>query len=357
MSRIFISYRRDDSAGWTGRLVGYLKDKFGADSIFSDIDTIEPGADFTDAITRAVGACDVLLAVIGPRWLIDTDTNKQRRLDDPADWVRTEITAALNRKIRVIPVLVGKAGMPAERELPPEIKALAERQAHELSDKRWEYDCQRLATMLEKAVRIPARGSEGGSTRKKLLIGGLALTVIILMGIAMTFWNNLPRSSPSTPDDTLSPPQARNDLVSRPPIGEPLQQPTPKQKTGSAVAQYPINLRANQEVRLAQTNSTYKILSVELDRSNSSTLLLRFNIRLTNNSGGTTLFWNDSFRLLVEGVPRAPISSLSTTVAAHSAKDGTVEFTTPDTVSRVVLQFRYGDESAEIPIDLTSVQL
>jgi hypothetical protein len=122
-------------------------------------------------------------------------------------------------------------------------------------------------------------------------------------------------------------------------------------------AQFPMHLRANQEVRLAQTNSTYKILSVELDRSNSSTLLLRFNIRLTNNSGGTTLFWNDSFRLLVEGVPRAPISSLSTTVAAHSAKDGTVEFTTPDTVSRVVLQFRYGDESAEIPIDLTSVQL
>ena len=56
-------------------------------------------------------------------------------------------------------------------------------------------------------------------------------------------------------------------------------------------------------------------------------------------------------------MPRAPISSLSTTVAAHSAKDGTVEFTMPDTVSRVVLQFRYGDESAEIPIDLTSVQL
>ncbi|MBX3319268.1 MAG: toll/interleukin-1 receptor domain-containing protein [Nitrospira sp.] len=134
MSSIFISYRREDSAGWTGRLVGQLKKTFGQDYIFSDIDTIEPGADFTEAITCAVGSCDILLAVIGPRWITETDTNKQRRLDDPADWVRIEIAAALTRKIRVIPVLVGRANMPAAKELPPDIKALAERQSHELSD-------------------------------------------------------------------------------------------------------------------------------------------------------------------------------------------------------------------------------
>lgn len=85
MSDIFVSYRRENSAGWTGRLVGQLKEKFGEHHIFSDIDTIEPGADFTDAITRAVESCDMFLAVIGPRWLTETGSNKQRRLDDPTD--------------------------------------------------------------------------------------------------------------------------------------------------------------------------------------------------------------------------------------------------------------------------------
>src|SRR5215831_14310090 len=129
MPSIFISYRREDSAGWTGRLVGYLKDKFGADSIFSDIDTIEPGANFPETIARAVGACDVLLAIIGPRWLTAADTNKERRLDVPADWVRVEIGAALSHKIRVIPVLVGKADMPATKDLPSDIQPLADHQA------------------------------------------------------------------------------------------------------------------------------------------------------------------------------------------------------------------------------------
>src|SRR5690349_3056063 len=69
MSRIFISYRREDSAGWTGRLTDRLKERFGPESIFIDIDTIEPGADFTEALRKAVGSCDVLLAMIGPRWV------------------------------------------------------------------------------------------------------------------------------------------------------------------------------------------------------------------------------------------------------------------------------------------------
>ena len=144
MPGIFISYRREDSAGWTGRLVGQLKERFGADHIFSDIDTIEPGANFTEAITRAVGSCNVLLAIIGPRWLTETDTSKQRRLDDPADWVRTEIAAALSRKIRVIPVLVGTTSMPAAVDLPTPLASLAERNALRLSDENWDDQVARL---------------------------------------------------------------------------------------------------------------------------------------------------------------------------------------------------------------------
>ena len=81
MSRIFISYRREDSAGWTGRLVDRLKERFGSESIFIDTDTIEPGADFTEALRKAVGSCDVLLALVGPRWVTVTDKTGTLRSD------------------------------------------------------------------------------------------------------------------------------------------------------------------------------------------------------------------------------------------------------------------------------------
>ncbi len=338
MSGIFISYRREDSAGWTGRLAERLKQKFGTESIFMDLDTIEPGADFTDAITRAVGACDVLLAVIGPRWLTETDTNKKRRLDDPADWVRTEIVAALSRKIRVIPVLVGKANMPTARDLPPEIKALAERQTHELSDKRWDYDCQQLVNRLQNTLKTPARTQRGRFSNTAVRMSGLALMGIILVVIALLLWSNFPRSGSSSSQGTSS-----------------------DQTADSGSGQYPIHLRANQEVRLKTSldDCTYKILSAELERVNSSTLRLRLVIRLTVNSSVSlgVPFVNDSFRLLVDGVPRAPVGHLIQLVERSSAKEGTFEFTLPDTTTKMVRQVRDTGEVAEIPIDLTPVQL
>jgi hypothetical protein len=113
MGGIFISYRREDSAGWTGRLSEHLRGVFGAESIFMDIDTIQPGTDFTEALQTAVSSCDVLLAMIGPEWATATNASGTRRLEDPTDWVRTEIATALKRKIRVIPVLVGGASVPS----------------------------------------------------------------------------------------------------------------------------------------------------------------------------------------------------------------------------------------------------
>jgi hypothetical protein len=122
-------------------------------------------------------------------------------------------------------------------------------------------------------------------------------------------------------------------------------------------AKFPMHLRANQEVQLNRPYFTYKVLSTELDRPNASTLLLRFHVRFTNNGGAPANFWNASFRLLIDGVPRAPIGSLNELVDSHSAKEGTVEFTMPDTTTGVMLQLRGGSEVVEIPIDLTSTQL
>ena len=99
--RIFISYRRSDTPHVAGRLFDRLVARFGAGNVFIDVDTIEPGLDFTDAIADAVGACDVLLALIGSNWLDAADDRGHRRLDDPDDLVVVEVATALQRQIRV----------------------------------------------------------------------------------------------------------------------------------------------------------------------------------------------------------------------------------------------------------------
>ena len=89
---VFVSYRREDG-GDAGRLADRLVDRFGAERVFIDVDAIEPGMDYVEALTHAVEACDVLVAVIGPGWLTATD-KQGRRIDDPYDWVRVEVGTA-----------------------------------------------------------------------------------------------------------------------------------------------------------------------------------------------------------------------------------------------------------------------
>ena len=153
--RIFLSYRRDDSAGHAGRLSDRLSQHFGEHQLFVDIDTIEPGEDFIEVIEQAVRCCEVLIAVIGKTWLSITDGLGRRRLDNPEDYVRVELATALARNIRVIPVLVQGAVMPHSEELPDVLAKLARRNAFELSDARWAYDVERLIRAVEKVVITP----------------------------------------------------------------------------------------------------------------------------------------------------------------------------------------------------------
>jgi hypothetical protein len=154
--KIFISYRREDSAGHTGRLYDSLEAHFGAENLFMDLSAIESGQNFVDAIKTAVGSCDALIAVIGKQWLTCTGPDG-RRLDDPRDFVRAEIGAALERGTPVVPVLVEGATMPPVEALPDALKPLAERLAHELSDQRWSYDIGRLIEATEKLGGAPRR--------------------------------------------------------------------------------------------------------------------------------------------------------------------------------------------------------
>lgn len=150
--QIFISYRRDDSSGWTGRLCDHLSNHFPSNQIFIDVDSVELGEDFVKLIEKTVGSCDVLIAVIGKLWITSCDHEGQRRLDNPEDFVRLEIATALKRDIRVIPVLVDGAAVPRPGDLPDDLKGLIRRNALQLSHDRFRTDAERLASAVERAL-------------------------------------------------------------------------------------------------------------------------------------------------------------------------------------------------------------
>lgn len=149
MVSIFLSYRRDDSAGYTGRIHDRFAEKWGHERVFWDIDNIEPGADFVEVIDETLAQCAAVVVVIGPRWLGSQDAAGRRRLDNPADLHRVEIERALQRGIRVIPALVGRATMPGDGQLPATMRALARRNAVELSDKRFNFDIGKLTEFID----------------------------------------------------------------------------------------------------------------------------------------------------------------------------------------------------------------
>ncbi len=142
--RIFISYRRIDSAGYAGRIYDRLVEHFGEDAIFMDVDTIEGGTDFIKVLEDAVHSCEVLIALIGRQWLGIKDKDGKRRLDSPEDFVRIEIATALKRNIRVIPVLVDGVEMPQPTELPDVLMTLSRRNALQVNHHSFNPDVYRL---------------------------------------------------------------------------------------------------------------------------------------------------------------------------------------------------------------------
>ena len=141
-SRVFISYRWKDASGVAEHLYYALRKRWGARYIRMDHHDISPGTEFNQAALEQIAKSDALLVVIGPRWLPD-------RLASPADFVRQEIEKALEKKVRVIPVLVDGASLPDADALPPSLRPLLERRAFELSNQRLAYDVGVLASHLE----------------------------------------------------------------------------------------------------------------------------------------------------------------------------------------------------------------
>lgn len=149
---IFISYRRLETSHLAGRLYDRLVDRFGQAQVFMDVDTIDLGVDFAEVISRAVSTCSVLLVVIGPEWLTVTDEQGRRRLENPDDFVRLEVQAALERDVRVIPILVEGAAMPRRQDLPRPLARLARRNALTMRHDSFRYDAERLVEAIERVL-------------------------------------------------------------------------------------------------------------------------------------------------------------------------------------------------------------
>lgn len=176
--KIFISYRRDDTAGHAGRLSDSLSDYFGHDRIYMDVKDIEYAQDYKDAIEESLSVTGALLVVIGDQWCSVSDENGNRRLDDPSDDVSREIQIALESSLTVLPVLIGDAIMPKPDELPERIKGLSRRNAIAISDERWHLDVDRLAKVL--SIDVP------GSAQRKLDSLRSAASLILIFASVIT---------------------------------------------------------------------------------------------------------------------------------------------------------------------------
>jgi tetratricopeptide (TPR) repeat protein len=160
---VFINYRSKDSGSYAALLYLDLSRRFGEDMVFLDSESIPAGADFAAQLLSRVRRCRVLLAVIGPRWLVATD-GAGRPIDKPADWVRRELAEALSAGVRVIPVLTDGASMPAEGDLPTDIAALGRCQYRWLRHREATADLERLHTDLATDPRLPTARSREMAT-------------------------------------------------------------------------------------------------------------------------------------------------------------------------------------------------
>ena len=156
---VFISYRRGDAGPYARLLKEHLRGRLPDTPVFMDLDSIEAGVDFAEVIESAVGSCAVLVALIGPKWLATTDEEGNRRLDDPDNYVRLELRTALERGLRVLPVLVDGARAPEQRQLPGDLRRLAGLNQLETSYGRFEYAEARLEGIIQRLVqKVPAGG-------------------------------------------------------------------------------------------------------------------------------------------------------------------------------------------------------
>lgn len=183
MQRIFISYRRSDSETSSGALARDLRERFGKESVFRDKEDIEGGAKWLQNVEQQISDRSTLLVLIGKTWLDQRDTAGNRRIDNPTDIVRKEITLGLEKGANVIPVLLEDARMPQWEELPEPLKPLADYNAVQLRDGDWEHDLQRMTRAIEQKGFKRKSSDTLASGKRKLLVAAFVASTIAILAI------------------------------------------------------------------------------------------------------------------------------------------------------------------------------
>jgi len=344
MPTTFISYRRDDAAGYAGRLHEALENRLGRDQVFRDVDTLEPGQDFIEAIESRLAQCRVFLAMIGREWLDARDSEGRRRLDQPHDYVRLEIVNALARRdVRVIPVLIEGASMPPEESLPQAVRPLARKQAVHLRDDAWDHDVDRLVSAIAEVTRTPvtppslAPPPAGFSLSPKLKVGA-ALVVVAILAFFM-----LRRDGPPDAASVASTANVSSAAT-----------PTTSTSPAAAVRGQPYGVALPRIAEVAHRSLIFTILSASVVPLGGGTSELRLRVRFSNEGRYDANAWDDSFRLVVGGITLAPTSRLNEIAHGHSLMQGIVTFEIPAHAGKATLQVIEGRRMGELPLDLSA---
>lgn len=190
MSDIFVSYRRSDSSAIVGRVIDRLETNFGKEHIFRDLDSIDYGQDFGKVIKEALAGCKVCLVIIGDDWIDVREDVGKRRLDNIKDWVRVEVSNALEQGVHVIPVLVEKAVMPDENQLPENLKRLTSRNAAKVrDDPDFNVDMERLCTAIKKHLSGTSPKLWGIFTKPRTLV--TSAVVLCFLVLVAAFYADL----------------------------------------------------------------------------------------------------------------------------------------------------------------------
>ena len=341
MAGTFISYRRDDAAGYAGRLHESLERRFGASQVFRDVDTLQPGQDFVKAIESRLVACRVMIVIIGREWLEARNAGGIRRLDDPLDFVRLEVAAGLARPdVLVVPVLVEGASMPAASQLPANLQLLARRHAVSVRDETWDADVDRLVAAVDRVLPPPSSLHDVSRRFSPRTIGLIAAG--IALAVLLALWLSSGRGASGAPSST--------DRAASPPADPASTAAPPAAATVAPGAPYTIDVPRVAEAAFGEV--VYSLVSGNVSYRESDNEL-RARIRVTNFGPGGLNFWDDSFRLVAGGQTVSPVSGLNAIVGGNSLQYGIIAFRFPRQTRQATLQIIMGRNVASIPLDLT----
>jgi hypothetical protein len=181
---IFVSYRRDDTAATAGRLRDRLAREFGPKNVFMDIDNIPAGVDSAKHLQVKLANCDLMVALIGARWLTIANSSGIPRIQEPDDYVRMELSAALSSGLKLVPVLVDGASMPAESRLPVPLQPLSKLNAVELRNSQFRWDAARVVEKLSQTLGYSPRLRR----QLKWLAGAAACVMVAIAALRGRVW-------------------------------------------------------------------------------------------------------------------------------------------------------------------------